>query len=124
MEKDIAALRHLKRLFPGRVNAIQYEDFKDPLRLGLPLYSFLNMKLTQTAKALLNKLSANGTNGGFHPDSFRYHLEWKTIRQIDKICHSVLESLGLWIFKSKEEFLNSSLDIVSGSRPYSFEVQS
>ena len=122
MEKDIVGVQKLKKLFPDRVKILQYEDFKNPLKLGIHLYRFLNMKLTKAAKSLLTESSSNNTRRGFHPDSFRYHLEWKTIQQIDRTCYNVLKSLGLWIFKSKEELLNTSLDIVSGSRPYSFEV--
>ena len=122
MEKDIVTVQKLQKLFPDRVKILQYEDFKDPLKLGIHLYRFLNMKVTQAAKILLTESSSNSTRRGFHPDYFRYHLDWYTIQQIDRTCHNVLESLGLWIFKSKEELLNTSLDIVTGSRPYSLEV--
>ena len=121
MDKDIAAVQKLKKLFPGRVQILQYEDFKDPLNLVISLYRFLNMKLTQSAKALFTEPCANGSREGFHPDSFRYHLGWSTIQHIDRICHNVLGSLGLRIFKSKEELLNASVYILrSGSRPFAF----
>ena len=121
MLNDIEDIEKLKTLYPERVKILQYEDFYDPHRLAINLYSFLNMKMSESAESLLRKLTLNNKKSGFHPDSYRSGLDWKIIKSTTKHCRSVLERLGLRIFEKEEELRNVSLNVILGNLPFKID---
>ncbi|XP_069134960.1 carbohydrate sulfotransferase 1-like [Argopecten irradians] len=122
MKKDYQQSVKLRRLFPGRIHTVFYEDMAQNFEeIVKEIYSFLGYQLNAKEQIRLNRMTSSSKNGNagstqrrnstLTARAWRYSINTKVLIENNKACSDLYQLLGYPQLGSKTEARNTSVPL-------------
>lgn len=111
MRMDLIIAGKLKRIFPGRIFTLRYEDLVDePLHTGQRIFNFIKVPFTHRDENFIVSTSIEASkNSTYKANVWRDHISQKHLTTVNTYCSELSRRLGYISFKYVYDVRNLKL---------------